>query len=108
MVNRKEPEIDITRNIKIIEHLKSELLMNNAFLFKSLAGGSKEGISDSVIDIISNIIITSYLLGKRLGIEYSTIERKVKEKIRLGIVEENDIERYYRDLSELFNHLNLA
>ncbi len=38
-------EIDITRNIKIIEWLKSELLTDIANLFKALVNGVREPIS---------------------------------------------------------------
>jgi hypothetical protein len=101
-----EKEIDITRNIKIIEWLKSEMLTDLANLFKALANGMKEEIHDSVSDTLSNIILISYLLGKRLGISYNSIEIKVENKIKLGLIENHDVEKYYGDLSELSKHLN--
>jgi hypothetical protein len=101
-----EKEIDITRNIKLIEWLKSELLTDIANLFRVLINGVREEIHDSVSDIISNIILISYLLGKRLGISYNAIEMKVHSKIKLGLVENHEVERYYGDLSELSRHLS--
>ncbi len=101
-----EKEIDITRNIKIIEWLKSELLTDTANLFKNLVNGAKEEVHDSVADTLSNIILESYLLGKRLGISYNAIELKIENKVKLGLVENDDMERYYGDLSELARHLN--
>lgn len=100
-----EKEIDITRNIKLIEWLKSELLTDIANLFKALINGVREEIHDTVSDTISNIILISYLLGKRLGISYNVIEMKVHNKIKLGLVENHEVERYYGDLSELSRHL---
>lgn len=100
-----DKEIDITRNIKLIEWLKSELLTDIANLFKVLVNGVKEEIHDSVSDTISNIILISYLLGKRLGISYNVIEMKIYNKIKLGLVENHEVERYYGDLSELSRHL---
>jgi len=41
-------EIDITRNIKIIEWLKSELLTDIANLFKVLVNGVREEVHESV------------------------------------------------------------
>ena len=99
-------EIDITRNIKIIEWLKGELLTDIARLYKILANGIKEEIHESVSDTISNIILISYLLGRRLGINYNAIENKIKNKIKLGLVEGHDVEKYYGDLSELSRHLD--
>jgi hypothetical protein len=100
-----EKEIDITRNIKLIEWLKSELLTDLASLFKVLAGGFREEIHDAVSEILSNIILITYLLGKRLGISYNAIDLKVHNKIKLGLVENHDVEKYYGDLSELSRHL---
>jgi len=101
-------EIDITRNIKIIEWLKSELITDVANLFKVLANGIKEEVHDSISEILSNIILISYLLGKRLGISYNAIEIKMENKIKLGLIENHDVEKYYGDLSELSRHLNLS
>jgi len=100
-----EKEIDITRNIKIIEWLKSELLTELADLFRTLAGGAREELHEVVGEILSNIILISYLLGRRLGISYNAIELKIQNKIKLGLVENHDVEKYYGDLSELSRHL---
>lgn len=103
-----EKEIDITRNIKIIEWLKSELLTDIANLFKVLVNGMKEEVHETLSDTLSNIILISYLLGRRLGIHYNSIEIKIQNKIKLGLVEEHDVEKYYGDLTELAKHLNCS
>lgn len=100
-----EKDIDITRNIKLIEWLKSELLTDIANLFRILVNGVREEVHDTVSDTLANIILISYLLGKRLGISYNAIELKVRNKIKLGLVENHDVEKYYGDLSELSGHL---
>jgi hypothetical protein len=101
-------EIDITRNIKIIEWLKSELLTDIAALFKVLINGMKEEVHETVADIISNIILICYLLGRRLGISYNAIEIKIKNKVKLGLIENHDVEKHYGDLSELAKHLDCS
>jgi len=101
-------EIDITRNIKMIEWLKSELLTDIANLFKILVNGMKEEVCDSVSETLSNIILISYLLGRRLGLNYNAIELKIENKVRLGLIENHDVEKYYGDLSELAKHLNIS
>ena len=100
-----EKEIDITRNIKLIEWLKSELLTDLANLFRVLAKGVREETRDAITDILSNIILISYLLGRRLGINYNAVELKIQGKIKLGLVEDHEVEKYYGDLSELSKHL---
>ncbi|NMB33168.1 MAG: hypothetical protein GX992_02850 [Clostridium sp.] len=98
-------EIDITRNIKIIGWLKSELLTDIADLFKALVNGVREEIHESISETLSNIILISYMLGRRLGVSYNSIEMKIRSKIRLGILQEHDVEKYYGDLTELSKHL---
>lgn len=99
-------EFDITRNIKMIEWLKSELLADISSLFKALVNGMKEEIHETVSDSLANLILVCYLLGNRLGINYNTIELKIERKIKLGLIEKHDVEKYYGDLSELSKHLN--
>ncbi|NLD50510.1 MAG: hypothetical protein GX660_25490 [Clostridiaceae bacterium] len=103
-----DKEIDITRNIKIIEWLKSELLTDVASLFKVLVNGVKGEVHESVSDTLSNIILICYLLGRRLGISYNSIEMKIENKVKLGLIENHDVEKYYGDLSELSKHLNFS
>lgn len=101
-----EKEIDITRNIRMIEWLKSELLTDVANLYKALVNGMKEEIHESVSDTLSNIILICYLLGRRLGMSYNAIEMKIENKIKLGLIENHEVEKHYGDLSELAKHLN--
>lgn len=101
-----DKEIDITRNIKLIEWLKSEILTDIANLFKILVNGMKEEVHESISETLSNIILISYLLGRRLGISYNAIEMKIENKIKLGLIENHDVEKYYGDLTELAKHMN--
>lgn len=104
-MNYFDRELDITRNIRLIEWLKSELLMDISNLFKVLANGFKEDVQTSVTETLANIILIAYILGRRLGISYNAIEMKVEAKLKLGILEDHDVEKYYGDLSELTKHL---
>lgn len=101
-----DKDIDITRNIKIIEWLKSELLTDFANLFRTLVNGVREDVHDSISETLSNIILIAYLLGRRLGLSYNSIEMKIESKVKLGLIENHDVEKYYGDLSELAKHLN--
>ena len=101
-----QKEIDITRNIKVIEWLKTELLTDVAELFKALIHGVKEDTEDFIAETISNLILICYLLAKRLGIGYNTIDLKIENKLKLGILEGDKLEKYYGDLSELSKHMH--
>ncbi len=102
----RDREIDITRNIRMINWLKSELLTDVASLFKSLVNGVKEDALDALAETVSNLVIICYLLAKRLGINYQTIDLKMESKLKLGIIEGHEIEKAYGDLSALSKHIN--
>lgn len=103
---RFDREIDITRNIKMINWLKCELLTDIAGLFKQLVNGVKDDALDALAETISNLIIVCYLLAKRLGINFQTIDLKMENKLKLGIIEGHELEKWYGDLSELSKHLD--
>jgi hypothetical protein len=97
-------DTDITKNIKVIEFLKSELLTTVAALHQNLLKGTKVG-QEAIQDILANLVLVTYLLGKRLGISYSLIDTRLQEKIRIGMLEEHETEKWYGDLSDLGEYL---
>lgn len=96
--------IDITKSIKVIEWLKSELLTTVASLFDILVKGAKNS-QDAIVDVLANIILVTYLLGKRLGVSFEKIDSKIESKAKLGVIEEHKIEKWYGDLSGLLDYL---
>ena len=98
-----DKDVNITKNIKVIEWLKSELLTTVASLFEALVNRSKT-TQEAILDILANIVFVTYLLGKRLGISFERLDNKIKDKIKLSIVEEHKIEKWYGDLGELLNY----
>ncbi|HZK00389.1 MAG TPA: MazG-like family protein [Tissierellaceae bacterium] len=97
-------DIDIVKNMKTVEWLKSELLTNIAYLHRIFVD-SEENSKENIEDTISNIIMESYVLAKRLGIAYKDLDRTIEENIRLNLIEEHKIERWYGDLSNLLEHI---
>ncbi len=94
-------EGSITKNLKIIEWLKTELLSNISLLFKIMVEQSE----DKLLDILTNIIMSTYLLAKRLGYSFNRVDRKLEKKIESNINNKHQIEAWYGDLSELLEHL---
>ena len=43
--------------------------------------------------------------AKRLGISFSEIDYKIKEKIRIGIDQNHSVESWYGDFSNLKKHM---
>lgn len=101
---RIEKGSDITKNVKIIEWMKNEILMSVSELFNILFKGVKSA-DEGLQDILANIIMMTYLLAKRLGISFDEIDYKIKEKTSLGIKEDHSIEKWYGDLTNLKNHI---
>lgn len=96
--------VDITKNIRVIEWLKSEILTAVSTLFQILVNGVQNS-QEALIDVLANIILVTYLLGKRLGVAFEKIDEKLENKIKLGVVEEHKIEKWYGDLSRLLDYI---
>ncbi|GFN36705.1 MazG-like family protein [Tepidimicrobium xylanilyticum] len=92
--------MDIIKNLRTIEWLKSEILSNIAQIYQLLSKG-EDYIKEDIEDLIANMILLSYLLGKRLGIGYEDISSNLIDKIKLNILEGHKIEKWYGDLNEL-------
>jgi hypothetical protein len=94
-------EMNIAKNIKSIEWVKTELLDSVAGLFRGFVKGS-----DSVmVDYLANVVVSSYVLARRLGIEYHELDRQVAEAVRRGKQSGHQVEQWYGDLSLLEEHI---
>jgi hypothetical protein len=98
-------DTDITKNIRVIEFLKSELLTGVAALYQNLIKGTKVG-QEVLVEILANLILVTYLLGKRLGFSFAVIDSKIMEKIRIGMIEDHETEKWYGDLSDLSDYMD--
>jgi hypothetical protein len=98
-------DLDITRNIRTIEGLKCDVLEQVSKLYKELSNGGGQEKYEIISRIIANLIITQYLLSKRIGIEYEDIKKEILNIIEHDITSENDIEKHYGDLSKLRQHI---
>lgn len=102
MKNNKD--IDIIKNMKTIDWLKAELLSNMAYLHKILIN-NEENTRENLEDALANIILESYILGRRLGLDYKDLNRAMEENIKLNLIKEHKIEKWYGDLSQLLDHI---
>jgi len=94
-------QVDIAKNMRIIEWLKAELVESVGALFKALLKTGDEAISDC----LASIIISTYTLGKRVGVNFQYIDFKVESKLKLSINEAHEVEMWYGDLSALLAYL---
>lgn len=95
---------DVTKNVKIIEWMKKELILSVGDVFDLIFKGVKP-LDEALQDTLANIIMITYLLAKRLGISFSEIDYKIKEKIKIGINQNHSVESWYGDFSNLKKHI---
>jgi len=100
-LNGRTREIDIAKNLKIIEWLKAELVDSVGELLKTLL---KAG-TDAREDALATIIIITYLLGRKVGINFYSLDMKVRNKLSISINKSYEIEQWNEDLSDLSNYL---
>ncbi len=95
---------NIMSDVKIIEDLKAQLICVIGEFFRLLTKGSKVA-QEAVIECISGAIIILYLLADKLGYSHAAVDDTIQKKLKLGIIEEDYIEKEGKDLSRLYNHL---
>lgn len=100
----KKDEFNIMGNIKIIEGLKADLLCVIGEFFKLLTKGSNVA-QKAILNCISGAIIILYVIADRLGYPFLAVDEEIKTKLKLGIIEEDEIEKDGKDLSRLYNHI---
>lgn len=93
----KSGEVNSESNLRVIEWLKAELAESLGLLFKSMLRAGNEATADA----LSNIIILCYVLGRRAGINYQSIDMHVMHKINGTVSEAIEVEQMYGDLTEL-------
>ncbi len=94
-------DIDIARNIKSVEWLKTELLGSVADLFREMRDAREERI----LEQLANVAVTSYVLGRRLGLDLDRIDDAVKRKAQAYVDQPHQFEEWYGDYSALSRHL---
>lgn len=95
-------EIDITKKIKIIEQLKSQLLSDISTIYANMVDDTEQYDN---IDVIVDIIIISYLLSEQLGMSHEALELKIKNKLKLALLDRNDRYALRKELDLLLRHL---
>jgi hypothetical protein len=100
---RKE-DFNIMSDIRIIEDLKAQLLCLIGEFYRLLTRGSNVA-QEAILDCISGAIIILYILADRLGYSYSAVDDSMQKKLKLGIIEEDVVEKQGKNLSKLHTHL---
>ena len=94
-------DLDVAKRAKVIEWLKTEVIDQVSRLFKALWEGSTTRVGDS----LASLIMSSYILGRRLGIPYRSLDDLLLEKLRKHKQEGHHLEAWYQDISALEEHM---
>ena len=92
-------DFNIMGNIKSIEQLKAQLLCIIGEFFRLLTKGSNVA-KDAILNCISNAIIVLYVLGDKLGYSAVEIDEDMKKKLKIGVIEDDTVEREGKSLSK--------
>lgn len=94
-------ELDITKNIRLTEYLKADIIGSTSELYKRM---SQNADSRDIAEAIGDIILKAYLLSDTLGIGYVAVDSKLSELLKRAEKEFGD----NLDLNSLKRHLNIS
>lgn len=93
--------MNISTNIKAVDTIKSEILSEVAALYRALADYDEVGEYDSVQNSISTIIAMDYILARRLGLSFKSVDSKITELLTIAEEGGHELEVAFSDMSEL-------
>ncbi|MWV46196.1 hypothetical protein GRF59_21550 [Paenibacillus sp. HJL G12] len=94
-------DLDVAKRAKVIEWLKTEVVDNVSRLFRALWEGSTTRVGDS----LASLIMSSYILARRLGMSYRDLDDLLIEKLKKHKQEGHQLEDWYQDISALEEHM---
>ncbi|BFH65984.1 MULTISPECIES: MazG-like family protein [Paenibacillus] len=94
-------DLDVAKRAKVIEWLKTEVVDHVSRLFKALWEGSTARVGDS----LASLIMSSYILARRLGMSYRDLDDLLIDKLKKHKQEGHQLEEWYQDISALEEHM---
>lgn len=94
-------DLDVAKRAKVIEWLKTEVVDHVSRLFKALWEGSTTRVGDS----LASLIMSSYILSRRLGMSYRDLDDLLIDKLKKHKQEGHQLEDWYQDISALEEHM---
>ncbi|HHW56283.1 MAG TPA: hypothetical protein GXX15_01170 [Clostridia bacterium] len=86
-----ENNLEIAKNIRNIENLKIEILGKIYSLLKAF---NEDESGEVLLDNLCDILISTYLLGEKLGYDFDEIDKAVMKKLKIQIIDKNFKEDY--------------
>ncbi len=100
-----EKTLNISANLKAVDTIKSEVLFEIANLYRTLSEYGDVSNEKKVIESISTIISTGYILARRLGLSFSDVDDKITEFLDMAVAEDHEFELQFSDMSELKHYI---
>lgn len=95
-------EVDVVKSLKAIEELKVNLLQAQ-WLFQH---GTVSGAESEMIQGLADLIALSYLVNKRLGFDFSRLDRTLIKRLEEWRAEDMaGLESQWGDISLLYSYL---
>ncbi|KYZ75766.1 hypothetical protein AXX12_11205 [Anaerosporomusa subterranea] len=92
---------DILRKLRFIEWLKAELASNLAALLHAIVRNSERAMAEA----LAALIVTSYVLGRRLGLDFDKLDKEIAAWLARYTSKEHDIDKWTGDYAELERYL---
>ncbi len=89
--------------MRLIEWLKAELITQVGALYQPMAQNSEQAIRDG----IAGVVVSCYILARRLGITFDSLDKSILKKVEQNIKSEHEVEKRFGDFSEYQQHLRL-
>lgn len=94
-------ESDIVKTMRLVEGLKAALILDLGELYRAMAAGGGRIRKD----LLAKLIVNCYVLGKRLGVEFSDMDEAVRQRSQCSAQEESALESRFGDYSRLSRYL---
>ena len=95
-------EMDIARNVKVVDRLQADLASSLANLYQAMVKGETEEALTALVDL--NVF--SLLMTKRLGVSLGKLEVKTSEKV-VSLLKEGHPAEEYGDLTALKAYIEM-
>ncbi len=96
-----EQSLNLTTNIRAIDTIKSEVLCEVARLYSELSDFEDANLYENITGSIATIIAMDYILARRMGLEFSDIDKKIISLTSIASENHHELEEAFSDMSEL-------
>jgi len=93
-------EESLAKSLNVVENLKNRLLTLLARLFDLISQGKQ----DLVKKTLGEVILNSYLLGRRLGISYQAMDKELVKQAQDYVEKKDEVEEYFGDITDLLQY----